>query len=109
MDPENAIMDMKTNDDDNNNNNAIMMQQWKIKDPVAWKSAWYNTARTQQFPQKWFLHASPLFEMEHFHYMEKDGCRLGGTGKGKLVNLPPPTITVNVSHFVSFVASRFML
>jgi hypothetical protein len=99
MNPENAMRLMMIDDED--------MKQ-KQMDRVASEPWWYNTGRTQGFPQKWFLHSSPMFEIEHFHYMEKDGCRFGGEG-GRLRNRPPPTITVDVSRFVNFVASRFGL
>jgi hypothetical protein len=67
---------------------------------------WYNTKSTKGH-QDWFVHNSPaLGHLEHFHFMEQDGCRLKD---GKLKAVPPPQLVLNVTKFVPFMALRFGL
>jgi hypothetical protein len=65
---------------------------------------WYNVEGTELL-QQWFSRNSKALGIEHFHYFERDGCRVGG----RIRNRPPEQITVDVENFSRFVASRLQL
>lgn len=69
---------------------------------------WYGTPPVRQKEFNWFSSFSRQLEMEHFTYMEHEGC-MDKNGALSSKDSPKKFQIHNVSLFVEFLASRFEL